>query len=323
MKLHEPVWTKNESGFGLIEVLIAAAVVGTIAMVIASTISYQVQSTQVILQGVQIADLARTLGNSLNLGDQCGCNFQNINIGTPTAIAAINEYSGNPTLGCTKTIALAAPNTTIANGLTIKSIEFADVANIGTGLYAADILVNFSTSIGPARKPLRITRLYFNTSAAGVVRSCRLPGKTRLSRVVNTADITPTPPNSYFPINQWSQATADELQAWNPAVPDRLTVPAGVTRIRLHFSVCFKAMSTQVERVGFIRKNGDVGDVTAYGTQYGATTTSYAVQGHSEPITVVAGDYFQLYVIVTQTGEVVPPSDSCNTHTYFAMETAD
>jgi hypothetical protein len=100
----------------------------------------------------------------------------------------------------------------------------------------------------------------------------------------------------------------------------RLTIPAGVTRVRLYGAVFMTGISTSADLFVYITKNGD-------STWQGmAEQNSSTASGHSNVdiaslatgvITVSAGDYFELY---TQAMGTDLSSTVEADHSYFAIE---
>ena len=114
-----------------------------------------------------------------------------------------------------------------------------------------------------------------------------------------------------IPIN-WSAESYDTDNIHEGvANPSRLTVPAGVTKVRL--------LASHINKEGYTAKSilykGNVSALGGwYATTNGNTTTNNAVISSSAVLNVVGGDYFQVHMAGTA------PADSTGSLMWFAME---
>ncbi|RJX18974.1 MAG: hypothetical protein C4575_09360 [Desulforudis sp.] len=126
-----------------------------------------------------------------------------------------------------------------------------------------------------------------------------------LSDAVNTALI-------------WSVASYDTDTCWAVANPTRLTVPSGVTRVQLFGNVQFNQNATNFRFIGFYK-----GGAAGYGfsglqvqAANGVGTYPTVLSVVSSPLTVAAGEYFELYAQQNSTGNL---GVAATTGTWFAM----
>jgi hypothetical protein len=104
---------------------------------------------------------------------------------------------------------------------------------------------------------------------------------------------------------------------------EKLTVPSGVTRVRLSAQVVFSASAAGTYRRAYIAKNGTSYDGMSYANQ-GVPTASYSdILILSTPvITVTAGDYFTLVAYQDTGGDLnaIGADGGAGQFTWFAME---
>lgn len=141
-------------------------------------------------------------------------------------------------------------------------------------------------------------------------RGCRVYRTTDQTAVASGATIS------------WEAEAIDTDAIWTLGVPTRLTVPVGVTKIRLRWGVAYEAMATAGSLSSTLTKNGAAMAVPDhYARSYyrsGATGfTNNAVQGNSSTLTVVGGDYFQLLTSFSMAGQ---DQVLANIGTFFEME---
>lgn len=106
---------------------------------------------------------------------------------------------------------------------------------------------------------------------------------------------------------------------WNPAFPTRLTVPQGVTKVRVHAQCIWQANSTGLRQL-VIKKNGAFypGDPCVNVVAAGGTTTD--IDTHSPVLMVQPGDYFEAEGFQTSGGVLKLLS---STGTYLAIEAVE
>ena len=105
----------------------------------------------------------------------------------------------------------------------------------------------------------------------------------------------------------------------NSTNPGRLTVPSGVTRVRVKAKVIFSANATGIRKAtitkgGVVTYAGNPDEIKTAGT---STTTIYI---ESPVLTVVAGDYFEIYATQTSGGTLGVLGSASGDYTWFAME---
>jgi len=147
------------------------------------------------------------------------------------------------------------------------------------------------------------------------------------SALVNlTADMAVT--SSTDTVVTWGAAEHDTGSFFNLATqPTRLTVPTGVTRVKLTGNIGFNAITNSTSTALWVRKNGLGGSLNpgVYGLpvlRVNSDTTTGAITDElnvtSAVINVVAGDYFELWVR-RGTGSTAGLT-SANFRTWFAIE---
>lgn len=122
--------------------------------------------------------------------------------------------------------------------------------------------------------------------------------------------------------------TAGYVVPWNAEARDtdaihdtvtnnsRLTVPAGVTKVRLSFNLYCANISTGGNLSARINKNGAAFDGMAQELAGTAGNTFWAAQGTSDVLDVVAGDYFEVQAIASTDTAI----DFIAARSWFAME---
>lgn len=93
----------------------------------------------------------------------------------------------------------------------------------------------------------------------------------------------------------WQSTDLDTDSIWSAGAPTRVTVPAGVTKVRVTGGVRWASSSVGTSRMAGIVKNG----ATIPGNSFSGGAPSGTSAGHSLDtgvIAVTAGDYFELRV---------------------------
>lgn len=119
----------------------------------------------------------------------------------------------------------------------------------------------------------------------------------------------------------WDAATYDTSSFFAGASPTKLTVPSGVSRVKLSGVIAWSATSSQNKRQALILKNG--GSFSGYGQNIrigpGSTASDSQRQGIvSAVVDVVAGDFFEIQVRQTSSG-----SRNVETPSWFAIEVVE
>jgi hypothetical protein len=117
-------------------------------------------------------------------------------------------------------------------------------------------------------------------------------------------------------------ASYNDCTMWSAGSPTRLTVPAGVTRVRLTGNSRLSSINVDDKLVRtFIYKNGAAGYVgipyASVGTNAG--TYAYPLNIASPIITVAAGDYFEL-MIEQNTGGAINTNTDVNYANWMSLE---
>ena len=120
----------------------------------------------------------------------------------------------------------------------------------------------------------------------------------------------------------WNASTLDTDSIWSSGAASRLTVPSGVTKVRLFWSVAYEALLTAGSVFARPQKNGAAfGTTEHYGSDIGRQgTTGFndnTSHGFSGVLSVVGGDYFELLAIFSMTGQDQIISER---RTWFEME---
>lgn len=136
----------------------------------------------------------------------------------------------------------------------------------------------------------------------------------RGARVRRTSDLSVT--TGVTTNVAWQTATIDTDSIWSGGAPTRLTVPAGVTKVRLFAGVRFASGSTGSRQV-IMFMNGAT--FQGRGALHVPAVTSQPVEINvaSGAITVVAGDYFEAIAFHTQGSALAVASHES---TWFEME---
>lgn len=120
----------------------------------------------------------------------------------------------------------------------------------------------------------------------------------------------------------WQAASPNTDSIWSAGAPTRLTVPTGVTKVRLFWALEYEALATAGSVGAALRKNGAaLVQPDAYGghtTRAGTTGfNNNLVLGFSCLLAVTAGDYFELQTSISMTGQDVVQATN---RTWFEME---
>lgn len=165
-----------------------------------------------------------------------------------------------------------------------------ELPNLPAGAVTNDALLYIVDGDGNSR---RLTgeqlKTFINTNPSVVPSSNPWRGAT----VKRTSDLpvsnlveTPIP---------WQATTEDTDSIWSAGNPTRLTVPAGVTRVRLSGSIQYEA-STSGVRFLLISKNGSdfEGRVRDVIGSSGTTGIALGMSASTADVAVSPGDYFEL-----------------------------
>ena len=164
---------------------------------------------------------------------------------------------------------------------------------------------------GNSRKvTLADLKTFINTDPTVVPSS--VPFRGALARRTSVLSLT----NAVFINITWDSALYDTDSIWSAGAPTRLTVPTGVTKIKLGGGTDLPS-ATYSTLSQLITKNGDTGpDYPGFGsfrTQAGSTLPRNSCS--TGVIPVVAGDYFEFRV-----GQFSGASRDLGVNSWFSME---
>lgn len=129
-------------------------------------------------------------------------------------------------------------------------------------------------------------------------------------------------PNNTMTAISWSTEEYDDDGYWTSGSAARLTVPSGVTAVRLAATVDFAANATSTERLLEVRKNATafprpagLGETRAVSIN-GSVTTLQVVTAR---LVVTAGDYFELYAR-QQSGGALNIANTADSRCWLSIE---
>lgn len=108
---------------------------------------------------------------------------------------------------------------------------------------------------------------------------------------------------------------------WNPQYPTRLTVPKGVTKVRLAGNIIWETVGVEFQqgyRMIRMRKNGQYTAGLPYSRYMGISTSP--ANAMSAVIEVKEGDYFELEVYYRENKSLALRSDP---YTWFSIEAVE
>lgn len=168
------------SGFTLVEVLIASAILGIILFALTSYMSFQLTQQRRLTQKYAVLSLGNLIQSTLTDPANCPCQFP----------GTFDETLTNPSLKMDKVLASCQPGSgtlvgkgsELVNsaGLTPSSVAFTNIKLAGGNQYTGTVEVDFDPSsvAGPLR-PLQIPLRVFTSQLA--------PKKTKINGCINTA----------------------------------------------------------------------------------------------------------------------------------------
>lgn len=120
----------------------------------------------------------------------------------------------------------------------------------------------------------------------------------------------------------WQEAEYDTDSFWSAGAPTRITIPAGVSKVRLFGQIAATAFAQAGSLHGLINKNGSSfefsGEVSVRSGATGFGTNNVAV---STPVVPVeAGDYFELRA---NRANLASMTDVIVTRTFFGLEVVE
>lgn len=138
----------------------------------------------------------------------------------------------------------------------------------------------------------------------------------RGARVIRSTNLTGVSSGATV---SWSAAQVDTDDFWSAGAPTRLTIPAGVSKVRFYAGLTFELLGAAGTLVVALQKNGagNVGaGVAAWrsGTS-GFTTNRNFIIGRMEDVT--PGDYFEIQAFFSMSGQDQIIADA---FTFFEVE---
>lgn len=134
-----------------------------------------------------------------------------------------------------------------------------------------------------------------------------------------------TPPGSFtFPdMVAWDTENIDTDGIWAAGNPKRLTVPSGITKVRLRASIVMNGSAVAGQLLGSFQKNTETGATGGSfsfdgARQSGTGFASNYINMESPVLSVVAGDYFCVRLNASGLGTIVPQAGS-----FFEMEVVE
>lgn len=241
------------------------------------------------------------MGNTPGLRAAKGDVSPTLTVGTDPPL----QVFGTP-LTANRTITLATANA--LNGNSFKVVR----------TYAAT--GNFTLDLGGLKtlRPGQWAEVVYDSTAAAwaLARSGYLGDRGRgalLSRTTAGAGIFANATPTAVP---WEQANFDTDAIWSGVNPTRLTVPAGVTRIRLSGSLRLSAAATATSALEW-QKNGGGGFIGGGFEQLPTGLAAFPTLT-SALLDVAAGDYFELFV--TQNTGAAAQFDANLLRSFASME---
>ncbi|MFN4282370.1 MAG: hypothetical protein ACK4NA_07005 [Alphaproteobacteria bacterium] len=189
-----------------------------------------------------------------------------------------------------------------------------DLFGVGGGAGALNDLTDVAAGAAVASDVLQFDGALWGATGVGIFQRALLPFRGALVR--RTANFSVSTTGAYVPI-PWQSAVYDSDALWDAGQPTRLTVPAGVTKVRLTGNIEWQTSPTS--QLVEIRMNG--GAVVGGGSFIVRGDSGYSNQMRniaSAVLPVVAGDWFELAVFVSASGELRSLE-----RTWFALEVVE
>lgn len=189
-----------------------------------------------------------------------------------------------------------------------------DLFGVGGGAGALDDLTDVAIGAAVASDVLQFDGVLWGAAGVGIFQRALLPFRGALVRRTTNFSVSTT--GAYVPIS-WQSAVYDSDTFWDAGQATRLTVPAGVTKVRLTGNIEWQTSPTS--QLVEIRKNG--GAVVGGGSFIVRGDSGYSNQMRniaSAVLPVVAGDWFELAVFVSASGELRSLE-----RTWFAIEVVE
>lgn len=212
--------------------------------------------------------------------------------------------------GTGATVAVLPETTALLQG---DGVDLYGVAG-GGGVEILDDLTDVDVAGAANGDLLRFDGALWRPAGAGILQRVMLPFRGALLR--RTANYTVSTTGAYVAI-PWQSAVYDTDAFWSAGQPTRLTVPAGVTKVRLSANIEWQ--TSPLSQLVEIRKNGV--SVVGGGSFIVRGDGGYTNQMRnvaSAVLPVVAGNWFDLAVYIGASGELRSLE-----RTWFAIEVVE
>jgi hypothetical protein len=188
----------------------------------------------------------------------------------------------------------------VPGGTVLVQGNGSDLFGVGGGAGALNDLTDVAIGAAVASDVLQFDGVFWGAAGVGIFQRALLPFRGALVRRTTNFSVSTT--GAYVPIS-WQSAVYDSDALWDAGQPTRLTVPAGVTKVRLTGNIEWQTSPTS--QLVEIRMNG--GGVIGGGSFIVRGDSGYSNQMRniaSAVLPVVAGDWFELTVFVSASGEL-------------------
>ncbi len=120
----------------------------------------------------------------------------------------------------------------------------------------------------------------------------------------------------------WNTVVSDTDSFWSAGAPTRLTIPAGITKVRLHAGIAHEALATAGSVSAFFKKGGSfMGSPNMYSSSLSRQgTTGFTTnlsEARSVVLDVVAGNYFEVATVFSMAGQ---DQVLASVNTFFELE---
>jgi hypothetical protein len=121
----------------------------------------------------------------------------------------------------------------------------------------------------------------------------------------------------------WGSATYDVGGWFSSGAVSRLTVPAGVTKVRVSSNLAMTAWGTGVRFIGFLQKNGADVRGGSFSDMTGDPNNQVAINLTSAVLNVVPGDYFEIRAFQDSAGNETLGPASRGEYNWFSIEAVE
>jgi len=202
----------------------------------------------------------------------------------------------------------------VPGGTVLVQGNGSDLFGVGGGAGTLNDLTDVSAGGAVASDILQFDGALWSAAGVGIFQRALLPFRGALVRRTTNFSVSTT--GAYVAV-PWQSAVYDSDALWDAGQSTRLTVPAGVTKVRLTGNIEWQTSPTS--QLVEIRMNG--GGVIGGGSFIVRGDSGYSNQMRniaSAVLPVVAGDWFELTVFVSASGELRGME-----RTWFALEVVE